>query len=563
MRLMVLLGILTVVLTAFACQRSPKVADLVFKNGTIYTVDDQFRTAEAVAVVQDRIAFVGSNADVQAWIGDGTRVIDLQGKTLVPGFIDAHYHYLGVGKREYHLNLDGTRSLQEFLNRVRAEATKTPKGQWITGRGWIEEDWPTKRFPTRQDLDRVAPEHPVFLTRADGHAAVVNSLALKIAGITATTPDPQGGQILKDRRTGQPTGMLLDRAMTLVRKHLPPDTTFEMQRNYALKANEIALAYGITQVHDMGVTWDVVDLYKKLYTSNELDVRIHAYIRGPGEDANRLLREGPQIGLFGHHLTVRGIKIVADGALGSRGAALLQPYSDEDTYGFLIYKDEDIYPTIKKATEAGIQMAVHAIGDSANRKVLDLYEKAFAEIPASRRKLADPRFRIEHAQIVALDDMPRFARLGMIPSMQPSHAIGDLHFAVRRLGLDRMTEGYAWRTFIDLGCYIPGGSDAPVEEGNPMIEFYAACVRKDTTGYSGEGWHPELRMTREEALRSLTIWASKAVFEEDIKGSIEVGKLADFAVLDRNLMTEPEERLFDIKVMMTVIGGKIVFERKP
>ncbi|MDQ7064392.1 MAG: amidohydrolase [candidate division KSB1 bacterium] len=563
MRLMVLFGIMTAMIAAFACQRGPKVADLVFKNGTIYTVDDQFRTAEAVAVVQARIAFVGSNADVQAWIDDGTQVIDLQGKTLVPGFIDAHYHYLGVGKREYHLNLDGTRSLQEFLSRIKAEAEKTPKGQWITGRGWIEEDWPTKRFPTRQDLDRVAPDHPVFLTRADGHAAVVNSLALKIAGITAATPDPQGGQILKDRRTGHPTGMLLDRAMALVRKHLPPDTTFEMQRNYALKANEIALAYGITQVHDMGVTWDVVDLYKKLYESNELAVRIHAYIRGPGEDADRLLNEGPQIGLFDHHLTVRGIKIVADGALGSRGAALLRPYSDQDTHGFLIYKDEEIYPTIKKATEAGIQMAIHAIGDSANRKVLDLYEKAFADIPASRRKLADPRFRIEHAQIVALDDMPRFAKLGVIPSMQPSHAIGDLHFAVRRLGLDRMTEGYAWRTFIDLGCYIPGGSDAPVEEGNPMIEFYAACVRKDTSGYSGEGWHPELRMTREEALRCLTIWASKAVFEEDIKGSIEVGKLADFVVLDRNLMTEPEERLFDIKVMMTVIDGKIVFERKP
>ncbi len=561
MRLMVLLGIMTAMIVAFACQRGPKVADLVFKNGTIYTVDDQFRTAEAVAVVQDRIAFVGSNADVQAWIGDGTKVVDLQGKTLVPGFIDAHYHYLGVGKREYHLNLDGARSLQEFLSRVKAEAEKTPKGQWITGRGWIEEDWPTKRFPTRQDLDRVAPDHPVFLTRADGHAAVVNSLALKIAGITSVTPDPQGGQILKDRRTGQPTGMLLDRAMALVRKHLPPDTTFEMRRNYALKANEIALAYGITQVHDMGVSWDVVDLYKKLYESDELDVRIHAYIRGPGEDADRLLNEGPQIGLFDHHLTVRGIKMVADGALGSRGAALLQPYSDEDTQGFLIYKDEEIYPTIKKATEAGIQMAIHAIGDSANRKVLDLYEKAFADIPASRRKLGDPRFRIEHAQIVALDDIPRFARLGVIPSMQPSHAIGDLHFAVRRLGLERMTEGYAWRTFIDLGCYIAGGSDAPVEEGSPMIEFYAACVRKDTTGYSGEGWHPELRMTREEALRSLTIWASKAVFEEDIKGSIEVGKLADFTVLDRDLMTEPEERLFDINVTMTVIGGKIVFER--
>ena len=561
MRLTVAVFLLAAMMITSGCLKGPKVADKVFKNGVIYTVDDSFRVAEAVAVIGDKIAFVGSNEEVQQWVGERTRVIDLQGKTMVPGFIDGHYHFLGVGKREYHLNLDGTRSLQEFLDRVKAEAQRLPKGRWITGRGWIEEDWPSKRFPTRQDLDRVAPEHPVFLTRADGHAAVVNSLALKIAGITAETPDPQGGQIIKDRKTGRPTGMLLDRAMALVRNHLPPDTSFDMRRNYALKANQIALAYGITQVHDMGVLWDVVDLYKTLYEAGELDVRIHAYIRGPGAEADRLLEEGPQIGLYQQKLTVRGIKIVADGALGSRGAALLRPYSDADTYGFLIHRDDEIYPTIRRATKAGIQMAIHAIGDSANRKVLDLYENAFAEVPPEQRRIADPRFRIEHAQIVALSDMPRFARLGVIPSMQPSHAIGDLHFAVRRLGLDRMTEGYAWRTLIDHGSYIAGGSDAPVEEGNPMIEFYAASVRKDATGYSGEGWHPELKMTREEALRSLTIWASKAVFEEKIKGSIEVGKLADLVVLDRNLMTEPDDRLFDIRVVMTVIGGDVVFSR--
>ncbi|MFQ5866314.1 MAG: amidohydrolase, partial [bacterium] len=288
----------------------------------------------------------------------------------------------------------------------------------------------------------------------------------------------------------------------------------------------------------------------------------YSYIRGPGADADRLLDEGSQIGLYNNHLTVRGIKIVQDGALGSRGAALLKPYSDADTRGFLIHKDDEIYPTIKKATERGIQMVIHAIGDRGNRNVLDLYARAFSEVPKDKRKLAAPRFRIEHAQVVALDDIPRFAQLGVIPSMQPSHAIGDLHFAVRRLGMDRMTEGYAWRTFIDLGCYIPAGSDAPVEEGNPLIEFYAACVRKDTTGFSAEGWHPELRMTREEALKSLTIWGAKAAFEEDIKGSLEPGKLADLVVLDRDLMTEPEERLFNIKVLMAVIGGEIVYERE-
>lgn len=543
------------------CTQTGGKADLILKNGTIYTVDQSFSKAEAIAIAGDKILSVGDNDEVLRYAGASTQIIDLGGKTVVPGFIDAHYHFMGVGAREFHLNLDGTRSLAEFLDKVRAEVAKAKPGAWVTGRGWIEEDWPSKKFPTRYDLDKVAPNNPVFLRRADGHAAVANSKALELAGITKDTPDPQGGQILHDKSTGEPNGLFLDRAMGLVSRHMPPDTSEEMQRNYALKANEVSLAYGVTQIHDMGVSWETVDLYKRLYENDEMQIRIHAYIRGPGENADRLLEEGPQIGLYDNHLTVRGIKITQDGALGSRGAALLLPYSDEDTRGFLIHKDEEIYPTIKSATERGIQMVIHAIGDRANRNILDLYEKAFSEVPEAQRKIADPRFRIEHAQIVALEDMPRFKQLGVIPSMQPSHAIGDLHFAVRRLGLDRMTEGYAWRTFIDLGCYIPGGSDAPVEEGNPMIEFYAACVRKDTTGFAAEGWHRELAMTREEALRSLTIWASKAVFEENLKGSLEPGKLADLVVLDRDLMTAPEARLFDIKVLKTMVGGKFVYER--
>jgi len=303
-------------------------------------------------------------------------------------------------------------------------------------------------------------------------------------------------------------------------------------------------------------------LWKEMYAKRELNIRIYTFIRGPGENAERLLREGPQIGLFNHRLTVRGIKITQDGALGSRGAALLEPYRDEETSGLLIYKDEQIFPTIKRALESGIQLAVHAIGDRANRTVLNLFERAMHEVPPEQQSHMPPRFRIEHAQVVALEDMQRFAKLGVIPSMQPSHAIGDLHFAVRRLGLERMTEAYAWRTLIDLGCYIPGGSDAPVEEGNPMIEFYAACARKDTTGFSAEGWHPELKMTRDEALKSLTIWGAKAAFEEEMKGSITAGKFADLVVLDRDLMTEPEERLFDIKVLMTVVGGEVVYQQK-
>jgi hypothetical protein len=390
---------------------------------------------------------------------------------------------------------------------------------------------------------------------------VVNSLALKIAGIDKTTADPQGGKILRDA-DGEATGMLIDNAMKLVTQHVPSDSTPEMIRKYAKKAEEVALSYGITEVHDMGSTWPIVDVWKEMYKNDALKLRLYTYIRGPGEDADKLLKEGPQIGLFDHRFTVRGIKITADGALGSRGAALLEPYSDAETSGLLIYNDEQIYPTIKRALESGIQMAVHAIGDRANRTVLDLFERAMKEVPPEKQSPMPPRFRIEHAQIVHWDDLPRFAKLGVIPSMQPSHAIGDLHFAVRRLGMERMTEGYAWRTFIDSGCIIPGGSDAPVEEGNPMIEFYAAVVRKDTTGFSAAGWHPELKMTREEALKSLTIWGAQAAFEEEMKGSITPGKLADLVVLDRDLMTAPEERLFDIKVLMTVVGGEVVFQRE-
>lgn len=536
-------------------------ADTVLKNGKVYTVDENMSQAEAVAIVNGKILAVGSNADVEKFVGDKTEVIDLDGKTVVPGLSDSHYHFIGVGKREFHLNLDGTKSMQEFLQKVKTEVGKTRPGEWVVGRGWMEEDWPSKRFPTRHDLDRVTLENPVLLRRADGHAIVVNSLALEIAGITKNTEDPQGGRILRDA-SGQANGLLLDKAANLVRAHIPADTTSRMLRSYARKADEVALAYGLTQVHDMGTDFKTLDLLKQMYKDDKLRIRLYTYIRGPGDGAERLLQEGAQIGLFDHKLTVRGIKISQDGALGSRGAALLEPYGDARTKGLLIYKDDQIFPIITTALRKGIQMAIHAIGDRANRNVLDLYERAFNEVPEPERMVGAPRFRIEHAQIVHPDDIPRFKQLGVIPSMQPSHAIGDLHFAVRRLGPERMLEGYAWRKFIEQGNYVPAGSDAPVEEGNPMIEFYAAVVRKDTTGFSAEGWHREYRMTRAEALQALTIWGARAAFMEDVLGSIEPGKYADLVVLDRDLMTEPEERLFAIKVLLTMVAGEVVYRRE-
>ncbi len=559
MKVSVLELILGFVFIMISINCSGQKADLVFKNGVIYTVNENMSQAQAVAISDKKIIAVGTDAEIEEFVGMSTQVIDLEGKTMTPGFIDSHYHFMGVGRREFNLNLDGTKSLQEFLDKVAAEVASKPEGEWITGRGWIEEDWPSKRFPTRHDLDKVAPDNPVVLGRADGHAVVANSKALEIAGLTKATQDPQGGEILRDQYSGEATGLLIDRAMGLVRKHLPSDDSPEIQWKYAKKADEVALAYGLTQVHDMGSNFDTVDLWKGMYEKDELKIRLYVCIRGPSEHTERLLDEGPQIGLYDDKLNVRAIKISADGALGSRGAALLEPYSDADTKGLLIYKDEEIYPTIKKALENNTQMVIHGIGDGANRRILDLFERAFDEVPQGQRS---PRFRIEHSQIVHLDDIPRFKELGIIPSMQPSHAIGDLHFALRRLGMDRLQEGYAWRPFIDQGNYIPGGSDAPVEEGNPLIEFYAACVRKDTTGFSAEGWHPEYKMTREEALKSMTIWGAKAAFSEDLIGSIEVGKYADLVVLDRDLMTEPEERLFDINVLMTVVGGEIVYKKE-
>ena len=542
-----------------ACQRQKGGADLVLRSGIIHTVDANNTIAAAVAVTGDRIVAVGSNQEIEQWIGANTRVIELEGKTVVPGFIDSHYHFQGVGKREYDLNLDGSTSLEDFLTRIKTWAQDRQPGEWIVGRGWIEEDWPSKQFPTRHDIDAVVADLPVYLNRADGHMAVVNSKALQIAGIDRETPNPRGGRILKDNDS-EPNGLLVDRAMGLVYEHVPKSTD-ELQEKYALKANDVALAYGLTTIHDAGSSWNTINLWKRLYREGKMDIRIYEFVRGPSEDTELLLERGPEIGLFDNHLTIRGIKISIDGALGSRGAALLEKYSDANTSGLFLFKDEEVYPTIKAATEKGIQVAIHAIGDAANRRALDLYERALKEVLPDKRVVREPRFRIEHAQIVHPDDLPRFKALGVIPSMQPSHAIGDLHFAIRRLGMSRMIGAYAWRTLIDLGCTIPAGSDAPVEEGNPMIEFYAAVARKDTTGFTAAGWHPELKMTRLEALESLTIWPAQAAFEEELKGSIETGKLADFAILDRDLMSAPEDSLFRIRNLMTIVGGKVVFER--
>ncbi|KAA3619542.1 MAG: amidohydrolase [Calditrichaeota bacterium] len=554
-------GILFVVFSfLFSCTSTENGADSIFYNGIIYTVDENFSVAEAIVIEDETIVFVGPTSEAMKYADDRTNKVDLKGKTVVPGLTDSHCHFLGIGKRAFYLNLDGSTSLDDFLNRIKAEVKQKEKDEWIIGRGWIEEDWPQKKFPTRYDLDKISTTNPMILTRADGHAVVANSRALEIAGIDKKTPNPEGGHIERDKKSGLATGIFVDNAIDLISIFAPADTTPDMVRKFALKAQEVSFKYGLTQLHDMGIKWPRIDILKEMYAKDELKIRLHSYVSAPGLDATKLLEEGSQVSLYDSRLTIRGIKCYQDGALGSRGAALLAPYSDANSNGLLLTPQNELYTVIRQATEKGIQVATHAIGDRGNRLILDLYEKVLHEVPVEDRRVADPRHRVEHAQIVAPEDIPRFAKLGIIPSMQPSHAIGDLHFAVRRLGKDRMTRGYAWRSFIDNGCIIPGGSDAPVEEGNPMIEFYAASVRKDTTGFSNADWHPELRLSREESLKMLTSWAAYAGFEENIKGTLEKGKLADFTVLNKDLMNCADDELFNIQVELTVLGGEIVFQ---
>jgi predicted amidohydrolase YtcJ len=553
-------SLLLLTLFIAAPQRAQSVADIVFKNGNVYTANDKSAKAQAIAVKGDKIVFVGTNEAAQKFVGANTRVVDLKGNTVLPGFTDAHQHLSGVGQREMTLNLEGTTSLNDLLAKVKARVDQAQPGQWVTGRGWIETHWEPPVFPTRWDLDKVSPNNPVILGRADGHGAVANSAALKLGGVDKSTPNPFGGEISKDKNSGEPNGMLLDSAQGLVRRRVPPTTRADEERAVELGVKR-DIELGWTQIQDAGGSFADVDIFKKLYAAGTIKLRIYKAVYGPGPNATRLMNEGPTVGAFGNRLTVRTIKVVSDGALGSRGAALLGPYSDAPaTSGFLTVKVEELRPMLVEALRKGIQVETHAIGDKANRFILDEYETALKAVPASERKVADPRWRVEHAQIVNPADIPRFAKLGIIPSMQPSHAIGDLFFAPSRLGIERLAGAYAWESFIKSGVVVPGGSDAPVERGEPMIEFYAAVARKDQKGFSGEGWHPEEAVTRQQALKMFTIWPAYAAFEEKLRGTIEVGKLADFTILSADIMTIPAPEILKTRNVMTVINGEIVFE---
>jgi predicted amidohydrolase YtcJ len=532
---------------------------LVLYNAKVYTADDSKPTAEAVISDGGKITFVGSTADALKQAPAGAKRIDLQGQTVLPGLADAHAHLEGIGFRELEFNLQGTPSLADLKARLRERAKQTKPGDWLVGRGWIESRWTPQTFPTRQDLDEVVSDRAVVLGRADGHALVANSLALKRAGIDRNTPDPSGGQILKDPKTGEPTGMLVDRAMDLLEKLIPAPTAAETLK--AIEAGgEREVKLGWTQLQNAGNTFAELDLLCKLYEQKRFKLRVYDAIGGPGADADRLLKEGPSINRCGDRLTVRTIKLYIDGALGSRGAALLAPYSDApQSTGLLVNDPEELFPILTAALKRGVQIETHAIGDRGNRIMLDLYERALIAVPVKDRVVAEPRWRIEHAQIINPTDIPRFKKLGVIASMQPSHAIGDLYFAPKRLGKDRLNGAYAWHALLDTGAIVAAGSDAPVELGDPRIEFYAAITRRSTDGFADADWHLEQRVSREQALKMLSLWPAVAAFQEKERGSITVGKLADFSIFEENLMTIPEAEILKAHVAMTVIAGEIVY----
>jgi hypothetical protein len=532
---------------------------LVLVNGNIRTGEPSAPRAEAVIAADGRIVFVGTTSEARRQAPAGAQVVDLAGATVLPGLADAHAHLAGIGWRELHFDLTGVESLAALQRRLRERAA-TDDDEWIVGRGWIESKWSPAEFPGREDLDAAVADRPVVLERADGHAVVVNSRALAAAGIGRDTPDPAGGEILRDPRTGEPTGMLIDTAMELVLGLVPPPTDEELARALETGAAR-SVRMGWTQLQIAGTTWREIDQLCALYAAGRIRLRLYAAIGGPGPDAERLLAAGRGYRSCDPRLTVRAIKLYMDGALGSRGAALEEPYSDApDSRGLYVTPPDEVLRIAIAGLQSGIQVQTHAIGDRGNRVALDQYQRAFESVPADRRPVAEPRFRIEHAQVVAPADLPRFAQLGVIASMQTSHAISDMLFAPARLGPGRIAGAYAWRSLLDAGAVIAGGSDAPVEAGDPLVEFYGAVARRTLEGFAGPDWGLDQRLSRDEALAVLTSGPAFAAFEEDVRGTIAPGKLADFSVFSADLMAIPEGEIPKVRAVMTVIGGEIAWQ---
>ena len=519
----------------------------IYTGGTIYTGLEDPVTVDAVVVGPDGRILGTTPPLSKDWSEEEVETIDLSGAVMFPGFTDAHAHLQGIGERELLLNLEGTASIDELVTRIEAELQGRPPGEILFGRGWIETGWPEGRMPSAADLDAVSPDNPVILVRSDGHALVANTAALKAADIYDITGDPAGGFTERDENF-KATGIVLDESMYPVLS-LVQDPSYE-QIQHALELGARTYAdRGWTGVHNMSALRDHARLLKELDESGRLPLRVYNAFNENGSDIAKTRDHETS------KVTNRALKIYIDGALGSRGALLIEPYSDRpETSGLEILDINSLHNLMMDAEEDGVQLSIHAIGDLANRRILEKFEELGYG--------ADLRWRIEHAQMLHPDDVDRLARSGLIPSMQPSHAIGDLHFAPARVGIDRLRGAYAWSSLLDAGAIIAGGSDAPVEVGSPTIEFYAAVARKDLTGFSGEGWHPEEAVTRQQALKMFTTGPAYASFQEDDLGTIESGKIADFTVFDRDLMTIPEAEILEARPVMTVVAGEIVFDAR-
>jgi predicted amidohydrolase YtcJ len=536
---------------------------VVYSNATVYTMNPLQPRAEAMAVRGEFLVAVGTLENVRAQAGADAKEVDLGGKTVLPGLIDSHGHMASLGA--FGLGVLELSAAADFGAVVKAAAEAAEKkgaGEWVLGGRWDHESWPGKELPTHGELSKATPENPVWLRRVDGHAGIANAAALELAGITRDTPNPEGGEILRDA-SGEPTGVLVDNAMRLVEAKVPAGARGKGE-DLLLKAQELCLSAGLTGVHDAGVSPGDVAVYEKLAAEGRLKLRCYLMMSAPY--AMKWFEERQPFS--GPVVTVRAAKLYMDGAMGSRGAWLLEPYADraEDAEGnpytgLAVSKPELIEAVARHAVEKGYQVCTHAIGDRANREVLDAYERATKIVGIPPAKM-NYRFRIEHAQLLNLDDMPRFAELGVVASMQPTHCTSDMRWVEQRVGAERARGAYAWQNLLVQGVVIAGGSDFPVESHNPFLGLYAAVTRQDRSGQPEGGWMPQEKMTREQALHAFTMGGAYASFEEGTRGSLEAGKLADFIVVDRDIMTCPEIEIDDARVLRTVIGGETVYELK-
>jgi predicted amidohydrolase YtcJ len=553
---LIFLAILAAVI-GFDGARAKPAADLLVLNAHIVTMDAKHRTAGAAVIQGNRIIWAGSTAEAKKRFPDA-HAIDLHGATVLPGIIDAHTHLIELGKNLVRLNLKDVATPQEVVERVAQRVKSAAPDEWILGWGWDEGKW-ASGYPDNHALSDASPRNPVYLVGLHSFAAWANQRALELAGITKDTKEPPNGRIVRDEKTGEPTGVLLNRAQDLVQRQIPPMTLEQTERALEGAAQQ-CIRVGLTSVHEAKVSAMEVDAFRELIRENRLPIRVYAMLDGADPALrSQWLESGPEIDP-NHHLTIRAFKLFADGALGSRGAALLEPYSDSpQSKGTFTTPEPEVYDLTRKSLQRGFQVCTHAIGDAANRMVLDAYAHALADVPQAH----DSRLRIEHAQVLSPEDIPRFAKLGIVPSMQPVHATSDMGWAEQRLGPQRIKGAYAWRTLLNTGVPLPLSSDFPGETLNPFYGIYAAITRQDPQGNPAGGWFPEQRLTLEEALRGYTVDAAYAEFEEQAKGSVEPGKLADFIVISQDITKLPTQEILNIRVLKTFVGGKLVYDADP